>query len=129
MWIKDDSRGMDTAMEVRWDAETGMKRGKKASKRRRSNGAVAAEPSGIAAQTGRLLADRARDWLDRLAAEPACFAAVEREVHEQQRRQADAFVAGLLAQVSEQPSMVDHVAKTMAAAEAPLRPVEKKDGG
>ena len=58
---------------------------------------------------------------------PASFAAVEREVHEQARRQADLYVAGLLAKASEQPETAAHIDEVIAAAEVPLRPVEKKD--
>jgi hypothetical protein len=52
---------------------------------------------------------------------------VELEVHEQARRQADLYVAGLLAKASEQPETTTHIDKVIAAAEVPLRPVEKKD--
>ena len=43
------------------------------------------------------------------------------------RRQADLYVAGLLAKAGERPEMARHVAAVTAAAEVPLRPVEKKD--
>ena len=74
-----------------------------------------------------MLAEREAEWLDRLARDPASFAAVEREVHDQARQQADLYVAGLLAKASERPEMAQHVAAITAAAEVPLRPVEKKD--
>jgi hypothetical protein len=45
----------------------------------------------------------------------------------QTRRQADLYVAGLLAKASEQPETTPHVDKVIAEAEVPLRPVEKKD--
>jgi hypothetical protein len=61
-----------------------------------------------------------------LVVDPASFAAVEREVHDQARRQADLYVAGLLAKASQRPEMAPHVAKVTAEAEVPLRPVEKK---
>ena len=54
------------------------------------------------------------------------LAAVEREVHDQARHQADLYVAGLLAKASERPEMAGHVAGVTAAAEGPLRAVEKK---
>src|SRR5208337_5383388 len=76
--------------------------------------------------TGRLLAEREREWLERLTTDPASFAAVELEVHEQTWRQADLYVAGLLAKASEQPETTPHVDKVIAEAEVPLRPVEKK---
>src|SRR4051812_13925044 len=83
-------------------------------------------PVSVADQTGRLLAEREAEWLDRLVVDPASFAAVEREVHDQARRQADLYVAGLLAKASQRPEMAQHVEKVTAEAEVPLRPVEKK---
>jgi hypothetical protein len=73
------------------------------------------------------LAEREHEWLERLTADPASFAAVEREVHEQARRQADLYVAGLLAKASEQPETAPHIDEVISEAEVPLRPVEKKD--
>ena len=67
------------------------------------------------------------EWLERLVHDPASFAAVEREVHEQARRQADLYVAGLLAKASEQPETAQHVNQVIRQAEVPLRAVEKKD--
>ena len=81
----------------------------------------------MADQTGRLLAEREREWLERLTTDPASFAAVELEVHEQARRQADLYVAGLLAKASEQAETAPHIDNVINAAEVPLRPVEKKD--
>jgi hypothetical protein len=75
-----------------------------------------------------VLTEREHEWLERLAQDPASFAAVEREVHDQARHQADLYVAGLLAKASERPEMARHVDRVTAAAEVPLRPVEKKDG-
>ena len=68
-------------------------------KRQRPAGRAAASPAVVADQTGRLLAER--EWLERLTTDPASFAAVELEVHEQARRQADLYVAGLLAKIAE----------------------------
>jgi hypothetical protein len=96
-------------------------------KRQRPNGPSAPSPTVVAEQTGRLLAEREREWLERLTTDPASFAAVELEVHEQARQQADLYVAGLLAKASEQPETTPHVDKVIAEAETPLRPVEKKD--
>ena len=113
-------------MEVHLDLEEpamapGDRKGK-----RRPQGRGAAAPAEVAAQTGRLLAEREAEWLERLARDPASFAAVEREVHEQARRQADLYVAGLLAKASESPEMTQHVDRVRAAAEVPLhRPGEK----
>ena len=50
----------------------------------------------------------------------------EREVHEQARRQADLYVAGLLAKAGESPEMTQHVDRVRAAAEVPLRPPGKR---
>ena len=62
----------------------------------------------------------------RPARDPASFAVVEREVHDQARHQADLYVAGLLAKASERPEMAEHIAGATAATEVPLRPIEKK---
>jgi chorismate mutase len=116
-------------MDVHLDSEgPPMGRSNRKGKRRRPRGRAAAPPAEVAAQTGRVLAEREAEWLERLAREPASFAVVEREVHEQARRQADLYVAGLLAKASERPEMAEHVAGVRAAAEVPLRPVEKKVG-
>jgi len=88
-------------------------------------GRTAAAPAEVAAQTGRVLAEREAEWLGRLARDPAGFAAVERAVHDQVRRQADLSVAGLLAKASQAPEMAEHVAAVTAAAEVALRPAEK----
>src|SRR6266852_1140178 len=116
-------------MEVLLESEEQMSRNKqkRREKRQRPAGPPAPSPAVVADQSGRLLAEREREWLERLTTDPASFAAVEREVHEQARRQADLYVAGLLAKASEQPETAPHVAEVIAAAEAPLRPVEKKD--
>jgi hypothetical protein len=115
-------------MEVRTAPEEQADARRTKGKRQSSDVAQVASPAVVAEQTGRLLAERESAWLQRLATDPASFAAVEREVHDQARRQADLYVAGLLAKASEQPEMTAHVEHVVAAAEAPLRPVEKKDG-
>ena len=116
-------------MEVLLDTEEQMGRNKQKGrgKRRRPAGPPAPSPAVVADQTGRLLAERECEWLDRLTTDPASFAAVELEVHEQTRRQADLYVARLLAKASQQPETTPHVDKVIAEAEIPLRPVEKKD--
>jgi hypothetical protein len=96
-------------------------------KRGRPQGRRAPAPAEVADQTGRLLADREPEWLARLTIDPASFAAVEREVHEQARRQADLYVAGLLAKAGESPEMTRHVDRVRAAAEVPLHPPGKKN--
>jgi hypothetical protein len=115
-------------MEVHLDSEEQpMGRNNRKGKPRRPNGRMASSPAVVADQTGRLLAEREHEWLERLTTDPASFAAVEREVHEQTRRQADLYVAGLLAKASERPETADQVNTVIASAEVPLRPVEKKD--
>jgi hypothetical protein len=115
-------------MEVHLDPEgTPMGGNNGKSKPRRPNGRRAAAPAAVAAQTGRVLTEREHEWLERLTRDPASFAAVELEVHEQARRQADRYVAGLLAKASEQPETTPHIDRVIAEAEVPLRPVEKKD--
>ena len=88
----------------------------------------ASSPAEVADQTGRVLAEREPEWLERLTTDPASFAAVEREVHEQARRQADLYVAGLLAKAGESPEMTQHVDRVRTAAEVPLRHPGKKLG-
>jgi hypothetical protein len=116
-------------MEVLLESEEqmGWNKQKRRGKRQRPNGPPSSSPAIVAEQTGRLLAEREREWLERLTTDPASFAAVELEVHEQTRRQADLYVAGLLAKASEQPETAPHIGKVIAEAEVPLRPVEKKD--
>jgi hypothetical protein len=116
-------------MEVLLESEEQMGRNKRKrrAKRERPNGPPAPSPAAAADQTGRLLAAREHEWLERLTTDPASFAAVERDVHEHAQRQADLYVAGLLAKASEQPETVPHIDKVMGEAEVPLRPVEKKD--
>jgi hypothetical protein len=114
-------------MEVHLDPEEStMARGKRTGKRRRPQGRKAPSPAEVAEQTGQVLAEREREWLERLTTDPASFAAVEREVHDQARHQADLYVAGLLAKASERPEMARHVGRVTVAAQGPLRPVEKK---
>jgi hypothetical protein len=114
-------------MEVHLDADArSMGRKKRKEKRRRPTGRVALSPSVVAEQTGRMLAEREEQWLKRLTTDPASFASVELEVHEQARRQADLYVAGLIAKASEQPEAAPHVEKVIGEAEVPLRRVEKK---
>ena len=116
-------------MEVHLDAETrSMEPKKRKEKRRRPAGRVASSPSVVAEQTGRLLAEREHEWLKRLTTDPASFASVEREVHDQVRQQADLYVAGLLAKASERPEMAPHIEKVVGEAKVPLRLVEKNNG-
>src|SRR5271165_1747722 len=116
-------------MEVLLESEEQMDRNKQKGrgKRQRPAGPRASSPAIVAEQTGRVLAAREREWLERLTTDPASFAAVELEVHEQARRQADLYVAGLLAKASEQPETTPHVDRVLAEAEVPIRPVEKKN--
>jgi hypothetical protein len=115
-------------MEILLESQEQMGRNqqKRSAKRPRPNGPSAPSPAAVAEQTGRSLAEREPEWLERLTVDPASFAAVEREVHEQARRQADLYVAGLLAKASEQPETVPHIDRVIGEAEVPLRPVEKK---
>jgi hypothetical protein len=113
-------------MEVLLESEEQTDR-KGKGKRQRPNGPPAPSPAAVADQTGQLLTERESDWLERLVNDPASFAAVEREVHDQARRQADLYVAGLLAKASQQPEMAHHIDEVTAEAEVPLRAVEKKN--
>ena len=118
-------------MEVLLESEEQMgqnkQKGNGRRKRQRPAGPPASPPAVVADQTRHLLAEREREWLERLTTNPASFAAVELEVHEQTRRQADLYVAGLLAKASEQAETARHVDDVIDGAEAPLRPVEKKN--
>ena len=107
-------------MRRRWERRSEGK------SRRRPTDRVASAPAVVAKQTGRVLAEREQEWLKRLTTDPASFASVEREVHEQARQQADLYVAGLLAKASEQPETAPHIDTVIAEAEVPLRGVEKK---
>ena len=102
-----------------------MGRDKPKQRRGRPQGRRASSPAEVADQTGQVLAEREPEWLERLTTDPASFAAVEREVHEQARRQADLYVAGLLAKAGESPEMTQHVDRVRAAAEVPLPPWKK----
>ena len=115
-------------MEVLLESEEqmGQNKQKGRGKRQRPAGPSAASPAVVADQTGRLLVERENEWLERLTTDPASFAAVELEVHEQARRQADLYVAGLLAKASEQAETAPHIDKVISTAEVPLRAVEKK---
>jgi hypothetical protein len=114
-------------MDVRIESEAPTGSNPQKSKQRRSNGPPIPAPAVVADQTGQIWSAREPEWLERLKSDPASFAAIEREVHEQARRQADLYVAGLLAKASESPETARHVDQVIAAAEVPLRPVEKKD--
>jgi hypothetical protein len=116
-------------MEVLLESEEqmGQNQQKGRGKRQRPAGPPAASPGAVAAQAGRLFTEREHEWLERLTTDPASFAAVELEVHEQARRQADLYVAGLLAKASEQAATAPHIDKVIDSAEVPLRAVEKKD--
>jgi hypothetical protein len=116
-------------MEVLLESEEQMARNtsKNRGKRQRPNGPPVPLPAAVAAQTGRLLTERESEWLERLVHDPASFAVVEREVHDQAQRQADLYVAGLLAKASERPEIAQHVDQVIGEAEIPLRAIEKKD--
>ena len=113
-------------MDVRMESQEPRDRELPKSKLRRPNGPPVPLPAAVADQTGRVLSEREEEWLERLVRDPASFAAIEHEVHEQARRQADLYVAGLLAKASARPETACHVDHVVAAAEVPLRPVEKK---
>jgi hypothetical protein len=118
---------MEVFLESKEQMRQNKQKGKGRGKRQRPAGPPAASPAVVADQTGRLLAERESEWLERLTTNPASFAAVELEVHEQTRRQADLYVAGLLAKASEQAETAPHIDNVINAAEVPLRPVEKKN--
>src|SRR5271166_4675880 len=106
-------------MEVLLESEEQMARtrDKNRAKRQRPNGPPVPLPAAVAEQTGRLLTEREAEWLERLVHDPASFAAVEREVHDQARRQADLYVPGLLAKASESPETAAPVQAVLDSAE------------
>jgi hypothetical protein len=118
---------MEVLLESQEQMGRNQQKGKKRGKRQRPAGPPVPSPASVADQTGRVLAKREGEWLERLTCDPASFAAVELEVHEQTRRQADLYVAGLLAKASEQAATAPHIDKVIKAAESALRAVEKKD--
>lgn len=97
-------------------------------KRRRPMGAAAPLPQAVAREAAEDLCGSEREWLERLSGDPASFAAVEREVHDRLRGHADRFVAGLLARVGARPELARHAQDAVAAAEVPLRALEKNGG-
>ena len=103
-----------------------MGRDKPKQKRGRPQGRRASSRAEVADQAGRVLAEREPEWLERLTTDPGQLAAVEREVHEQARRQADLYVAGLLAKAGESPEMTQHVDRVRAAGRGPAPPPWKK---
>jgi hypothetical protein len=118
---------MEVLLESEEQIGQNKRKGKERGKRQRPAGPPAASPAVVADQTGRILAERELEWLERLTTNPASFAAVELEIHDQARRQADLYVAGLLAKASEQAETAPHIDNVINAAEVPLRAVEKKD--
>ena len=66
-------------MEVLLESEEqmGQNKQKRSAKRPRPNGPQAPSPAAVADQTGRLLAEREHEWLERLTTDPASFASVE----------------------------------------------------
>ena len=50
-------------------------------------------------------------WVDKLARDPACFAALEQEIHLRFGQLADQLVASLLAGAAEQPALADAAKK------------------
>jgi hypothetical protein len=113
-------------MEVRIESEEPRDRDPRAGKRRRPNGPTVPSPATGVDQTGRVLIEREAEWLARWVNDPASFAVIEREIHEHARRQADLYVAGLLAQASESPETARHLDQVIASAAVPLPPVENK---
>ena len=70
-------------MEVHLDSEEAAMAQRDRKGKRRPQGRTATPPAEVAARTGQILTEREAEWLDRLARDPASFAAVEREVHDQ----------------------------------------------
>src|SRR5260370_8711519 len=93
-------------MEVHLDSEEPiLAPSQRTGKPRRPAGRPAPSPTDVANQTAQVLAERESEWLGRLTTDPASFAAVEREVHEQARRQADLYAPGLSANPAGPPTI------------------------
>lgn len=115
-------------MQVVVPTDGGQETGSAQGSKKQPEAAPAPEASAAAASAAEDMAQRAEQWVERLAGNPGEFATIELEVHQRMRQHTDRFVAGLLAQAGARPEMAGYVQKTLNAAEVPLRPVEKKDG-
>lgn len=118
-------------MEIRMDSmeRAAARNGsdKQDGKRRHAEGATALPPIQAVNQAKEELTRREKQWRERLRSDPASFAEIERQVHAEMRFYADVFMAALLAKVSSDDSMADHVSKVMERAEG-LGAVGKKNG-
>ena len=119
-------------MEVLLESEEQMgqnkQKGKGRRKRQRPAGPPAASPAVVAAPdrafVGRVRRTRAGSNV--LPPTRQASPLWNSRSHEQTRRQADLYVAGLLAKASEQAETARHIDDVINGAEAPLRPAEKK---
>src|SRR4051812_50183094 len=110
-------------MEVHLDSEeAAMARRDRGGKRRRPQGRTAAAPAGVAAQTGRGLAEREAEWLERLARDPAGFAPRGGGGHDQGRGPGGPYFARLLAKGGGRPRMARPVAAVTPPAAGPPPP-------
>jgi len=66
----------------------------------------------VTAQVDSQIQVKQKQWLDRLAGDPARFAEVEQEVHDTFGKLADHTVAALLAEASQRPEMQTHEKKS-----------------
>jgi hypothetical protein len=105
-------------------AATGRSEGK--GKRRRSQGRDAEGPAEVAKRHDQPFAGQEAEWLARLTDDPGSSAAIEREVHDRARRQADLYLAELRAKARERPDNAGRAAAVPAGAEIPHRSVENQ---
>ncbi len=66
----------------------------------------------VTAQVDSQLQFKQKQWLDKLAADPARFAEVEQEIHDTFGKLADHTVAAILAEASQRPEMLTHEKKS-----------------
>ncbi len=66
----------------------------------------------VTAQVDSQLQLKQKQWLDKLAADPARFAEVEQEIHDTFGKLADHTVAAILAEASQRPEMLTHEKKS-----------------
>jgi len=62
----------------------------------------------VTAQVDSQIQAKQKQWLDRLAIDPARFAEVEQEIHDTFGKLADHTVAAILAEASQRPEMQTH---------------------
>lgn len=102
--------GKETVMEIRLQKD----------------GPVVAAPTQVVDSFSAELHARQAEWQQKLAQDPDSLRKIQREVREQFRHAQDLLTASLLASVSQQPEMAEHVQRLREQSVVPLRPPEKR---